>query len=485
MRLAGAGDLVRRHLARSCHSFKHVAHARRLASSNAVAWGANDDGRLGIACALGVEYVRTRSTRLIDRVSQLLLRPHEVFDNPFINDSSTVHTPKCVGDIGEDALPVVYDQVSCGPSHTLLLDSQGRVFACGDNAYGQLGLGFAGDCIFHPLPVTFDRGAPRVVAVAAGHSHSLFVLENGEVYSCGLGHHGQLGIRPPDASRGLRDLLVVIPTRIDALCDAKVRIDMVAAGDNFSLALESATGKVFSFGVLDRLGHNELPHKQMFRSMATVFRTSATNEPLPRLIVALKDKRIDRIWAGPWGAYASSSTDRKTFSWGRGIDFFHGDRHELDHAEPQQVRALDGVEVCGFSSSGSHHGAVTASGRLLMWGSNMNNCLGIDEDRLASVRHSEPIHLESLPDTSHFHAGFRFSAAVSQGQVYSWGCGESGARGIGFGYSARTPELVRDSSLIPEHQATTQYLTEHQHTFPPLRARAVSGGYMHCIALKP
>jgi hypothetical protein len=36
---------------------------------------------------------------------------------------------------------VVIQQVSLGERHTLLLSNEGRVYACGDGAFGQLGIG--------------------------------------------------------------------------------------------------------------------------------------------------------------------------------------------------------------------------------------------------------------------------------------------------------------------------------------------------------
>jgi len=38
-------------------------------------------------------------------------------------------------------LPTRITQVSCGASHTLMLSSDNRVFACGSNEEGQLGIG--------------------------------------------------------------------------------------------------------------------------------------------------------------------------------------------------------------------------------------------------------------------------------------------------------------------------------------------------------
>ncbi|KAI0041832.1 RCC1/BLIP-II [Auriscalpium vulgare] len=86
---------------------------------------------------------------------------------------------------------------ACGRSHSVLVGSDGRVWAAGANNLGQCGLDPCPEVstfklIKGPLhPGTGEQ--ERVVKAAAGVTFTVFVTESGKVYSCGSGEKGQLG----------------------------------------------------------------------------------------------------------------------------------------------------------------------------------------------------------------------------------------------------------------------------------------------------
>lgn len=83
-------------------------------------------------------------------------------------------------------------QVALGNGHALLLTSTGKVYSCGNNAYGQLGRVVANGSTTE-ANLSIIPGLSGVVQVAAGERHSLFLTSTGEVYSCGTNANGQLG----------------------------------------------------------------------------------------------------------------------------------------------------------------------------------------------------------------------------------------------------------------------------------------------------
>ncbi|KAL3826440.1 hypothetical protein ACHAXA_011249 [Cyclostephanos tholiformis] len=77
--------------------------------------------------------------------------------------------------------------VAIGGEHTLLVDEFGNVYGCGSNVVGQLGLGTIEKT---SLPIMVD-GLASVTSVSAGHSHSVFMSDNG-IYFTGSNEFGQL-----------------------------------------------------------------------------------------------------------------------------------------------------------------------------------------------------------------------------------------------------------------------------------------------------
>jgi len=81
-------------------------------------------------------------------------------------------------------------QVSVGASHILALDSDGNVYTCGGNTYGQLGLGdTTARTTF--VQVTLSK---TIVAVSGGRHHSLILDSEGNVWSTGENLSGELGL---------------------------------------------------------------------------------------------------------------------------------------------------------------------------------------------------------------------------------------------------------------------------------------------------
>ena len=77
--------------------------------------------------------------------------------------------------------------VSAGEYHTMILKTDGSLWACGYNYYGQLGDG-----------TTTDRRNPKqimtgVSAVSAGHWHTMVLKTDGTLWACGRNFYGQLG----------------------------------------------------------------------------------------------------------------------------------------------------------------------------------------------------------------------------------------------------------------------------------------------------
>ncbi|XP_055893471.1 E3 ubiquitin-protein ligase MYCBP2-like isoform X4 [Biomphalaria glabrata] len=92
-----------------------------------------------------------------------------------------------------DGSGTVVTQIAVGLHHTVVLLSNGDVYAFGSNNNGQLGLGdtkIRGKPTKVPLPLA-------ATMVAAGSHHSAFLLTSGQIYTCGDYQKGALGRDDP------------------------------------------------------------------------------------------------------------------------------------------------------------------------------------------------------------------------------------------------------------------------------------------------
>lgn len=83
--------------------------------------------------------------------------------------------------------------VTAGDSHTLFVSRQGKVYACGNNMSGQLGLGQDKKCQVKPKRVDAGLKEETIAVISAGNAHSAAVSSHGKLYTWGAGWHGRLG----------------------------------------------------------------------------------------------------------------------------------------------------------------------------------------------------------------------------------------------------------------------------------------------------
>lgn len=84
--------------------------------------------------------------------------------------------------------------ISAGQHHVFAVSTDGLAFGWGRNDFGQLGIGTKKEsAVTKPVRLKHLQDK-KIVMTAAGESHSLFLTELGEVYSCGFNEFGELGI---------------------------------------------------------------------------------------------------------------------------------------------------------------------------------------------------------------------------------------------------------------------------------------------------
>ena len=139
-----------------------------------------------------------------------------------------------------DATQTVYAvDVAAGAQYTLVLKSDGTVWATGYNNYGQLGDGTTEDksTFVQVKNPTGDGYLEDVIAITANNSTSYALLADGTVYGWGYNGYGNLGINTTDSNAHS------LPRRVSRV----ENIMQISAGNNH-LMMVSADGTVWGVG---------------------------------------------------------------------------------------------------------------------------------------------------------------------------------------------------------------------------------------------
>jgi alpha-tubulin suppressor-like RCC1 family protein len=189
------------------------SHSLALRNDGTVwAWGSNDEGNLGVTTSNNPQRTAVQVTSITSAVTKVAaaaggghsLALMDNIDktvmswgrNTLGQLGRTTATPATPGTVvkGTGDLTNVTG-IAAGMSHSLFLLGDGTVWACGYNRFGQLGVG-AGDTNSRNVAVQVAGLTGNATQVAAGFDHSLALI-SGEVWAWGLNNYGQLGNGAP------------------------------------------------------------------------------------------------------------------------------------------------------------------------------------------------------------------------------------------------------------------------------------------------
>ena len=124
-------------------------------------------------------------------------------------------------------------QISCGTSHSLALDYNGKVYSTGSTDYGQMGVDhYNFDHRKSRLPfVELNFFGPKLkcLKLQASDGFSVFLDEYGSLFTCGKGNFGRLG-------QGTNSN-ITRPKQIDWFTRKYVKIKDFSAGGRHCLAM--------------------------------------------------------------------------------------------------------------------------------------------------------------------------------------------------------------------------------------------------------
>lgn len=242
-------------------------------------------------------------------------------------------------------------QVTTGRYHTLLINNS-KVYSCGSSLSGVLAHGPETTQCVAFTPVEFPFSA-QVAQVSATQNHSAFVLQSGEVLTCGDNSShccGHLDISRP----------IFRPKLVEALKGTPCK--QVAAGLHFTVFL-SREGSVFTCGsnTHGQLGHGD-----------------TLDRPVPKAVEFLQGVGpVVQISTGP--SYVLAVTqDGSVYSFGSGSSFCLGHGEQQDEHQPRVIQAFKrkGIHILRVSAGDEHAVALDSNGRVYTWGKGYCGALG-------------------------------------------------------------------------------------------------------------
>lgn len=262
------------------------------------------------------------------------------------------------------------------------------VFSWGNNASGQLGLGFVSSQERSPLLLSV---LGTVKALSAGADHTLAIRNDSTLWAFGANQDGQLG----DGTTVHREFPIAVP-----LGSAPVAI---ACGANHSLAL-TTEGVVFAWGDngFGQIGDGTL-----------LDRPTPVPVPLPA--------RAIKIAAGGRHSVALLE-DGTVYAWGDNFKGQIGDgTHTNVRPNPTQTQLVFGTlsGVVDIAAGFRYNLALTNTGVAFSWGDNIYGQVG--QGPSATNIFTLAVPIDNVPPMSRVFAGRESSFGLVGDTIYSWG----------------------------------------------------------------
>lgn len=96
-------------------------------------------------------------------------------------------------------------QIACGTDHTLFLFSDGSVYSCGRNTFGELARVVETGSVTN-VNLGKIEALSNIIGIGAGNGHSIFLRQDGAMFTCGRNQFGQLGRAVPTGTENTINL---------------------------------------------------------------------------------------------------------------------------------------------------------------------------------------------------------------------------------------------------------------------------------------
>lgn len=387
--------------------------------------------------------------------------------------------------------------IFAGAYHSIILLLNGTTYSFGDNSYSQLGLGTTTQML-SPTLVSQPPGA-FVVNVGTGQFHSLLVLSDGSVMSCGRNDLGQCGVGNTNSP------LTTWTTVVGPQGSPKTSVGLATSvvGGAAHTVVKQANGTVWVFGsnAMGQLGLGNAvsgvstPTKLiMSYAVYTAYSISAganhtvivlNNDPSvaqKNRVVAFGDNTFGQVgtalppggvksvsnpqpisdgapingkklMVGPSGCCAYIDIDGTVYIWGSNSYGQIGDGTIITRPVAGAMAALNfatrATKITNIAGGGNFTVALDCYGTLYTWGCNSAGQLGVNSTVSYSVPQIVSTTLLTGKVIVSVSTGAGHCIALdSQGGVYAWGLNDNGQVGAGSVSSTYAPVCVSSSGSL-------------------------------------
>ena len=290
--------------------------------------------------------------------------------------------------------------VSSGESHTVALNDAGEVWVWGRNNVGQLGLGNTTD---YRVPTKLGTDIDWVY-VAAGQNSTFAIKANNNLYAWGSNSYGKLGIGSTSNKN--------TPTQVSGSWTS------VSSGENHTLAIKT-DGTLWSWGYNNygQLGQGNLPIQYLLGYVSA-----------PRQVGSASNWTA--VSAGDNHSLALNSNGQ-LYSWGR------DNNEQLGNGLLSSGRNTPGLvagnhQWVSVAAGANHTLAIDADGQLWTWGLGLLGRLGQGSGILDQLPQSSPSKVGDETNWTEVAAGGAHSLALNnKGELFAFGSNSDGQIGSG------------------------------------------------------
>lgn len=298
----------------------------------------------------------------------------------------------------------IISEVQAAGFNILVRLKTGEVYACGDNRYGQLGLGTSDNDLFQFAKMLLISNATQI---DAGDQHSV-ILAGGTVYTVGRNRRGQLGDGRSGDSNSRSS-----PYAVPGITNAS----FVAAGRHHTVIVRNGEVWVTGHNSVGQLGLRDTSNRSAFTKVDNLSNIS---------MVACGDTHTLCLRA-----------DGTVWGFGEGSDGQLGNNMLSDRSSPVQMSGV-GSNAAAVVAGVRHSLILMKDGTVRACGSNSFGQLGIDAPFDNSGRRSTPVQVLGMSnivsigsgdnhsfmmrvDKKLFSMGYNNDGQIGLGVVNSWG----------------------------------------------------------------